>query len=58
MAFDCVHPKIIRPEKTGGHHPGLDEGPESFQECFVRPPPSSALGFPYVEGNNPDHGEV
>jgi len=53
LSFDGCQlrpPEIWRPE-TWGHHPGLDDGPESFQD------PLSPLGdSPYVEGNNSDHG--
>jgi len=57
MAINCRHPEFGALARTWGHHPGLDDGPESFQETFIRPP-SSARGSPYVEGNNPDHGAV
>jgi hypothetical protein len=56
MAFDCVHPKIIRPEKTWGHHPGLDDGPES--RLSPARPPSLAREIRQRPGNNSYNGKV
>src|ERR1700674_486681 len=37
--------------KTQGHHPALDDGPESFR-CFCARPPSSGCETPYDDGDN------
>src|SRR4029077_7464249 len=46
---------IANPTKKG-HHPGVDDGRESFRWCCSRPP-SSACCPPYEDGNSYNNRE-